>query len=404
MNKRIVLIFLIFALVCCFNAVLSENVRLRTVSTFAGMDAGLEYVDLLHAWEAQTGNQVDDRSAASDESWKIAMLNDFAAGNEPDVFFFFACTADSKPLLSRVVPIRLINETYPGLHLRESESLREDDGLVYAIDVRPFWEGLFINTDLFERYGLELPTDSEKFERAVQIFRRNNIIPLAISLSDIPHYLVEFSILSSGSVKDHQSRPKQNADIPDSWARGMELIRHLYKIGAFPDNVNATSEDLTTALFINKQAAMLLDGSWRANSIPNESWNTTIVLPFPVFSEEADPSAIIGGTSMGFYISKRAWEDETKRDAAVSLLAHLTSDSARAKLGFSFEGEMLKSAIALTGTASENGTLAFPISDAMDSGARSYWFSQIPSIADGSADIHQVLQEMVRRGAFTRSK
>lgn len=401
-SKRIASFLWILILLCFPFQSAAEQLTLRTVSTFVGSDAGLEYVDLLHSWEAQTGHKVDDRSATSDESWKAAMLNDFAAGNEPDVFFFFAGTADSKPLLNRVVPISLINSTYPGLNLVESEGLREEDGQVYAIDVRPFWEGLFVNADLFERFDLDLPTNKDKFEKAVSVFRENGVVPLAISLSDIPHYLVEFSILACGSVEDHQAKPTRGNDVPGSWYAGMELIRHLYQIGAFPGNVNATSEDLTTSMFVNKQAAMLLDGSWRANGIPRENWDTTIILPFPAYSEEADPIAIIGGTSMGFYISKRAWEDESKRDAAVSLLVHLTGEEAQVKLGFNFGGEMLKSALALTSAASENGVLAFPISDTMDSEARNYWFSQIPAIADGTADIEQVLEETIRRGAFAR--
>ena len=394
------IIFVMLILLCFPSVAMAEQLTLRTVSTFVGGDAGLEYVDLLHAWEARTGHRVDDRSATSDESWKAAMLNDFAAGNEPDVFFFFAATTDSKPLLERVVPISRINAAYPDLGLIESEGLREDDGLVYAIDVRPFWEGLFVNTDLFERFDLDLPTDKEKFEKAVSVFRENGIVPLAISLSDIPHYLVEFSILASGSVEDHQAKPTNVSEIPQSWLSGMELIRHLYRIGAFPDNVNATSEDLTTSMFINKQAAMLLDGSWRANGIPKESWDTTMILPFPAYSDDTDPASIIGGTSMGFYISKRVWEDDIKRDAAVSLLAHLTGEEARVRLGFNFGGKMLKSALALTAAASDRGVLAFPISDTMDSEARNYWFSQIPAIADGTADISQVLEETIRRGAF----
>lgn len=35
---------------------------------------------------------------------------------------------------------------------------------VYAIPVRPYWEGLFVNVDLFEQHGVELPTTWEKLE------------------------------------------------------------------------------------------------------------------------------------------------------------------------------------------------------------------------------------------------
>lgn len=377
------------------------EVTLRTTSTFAGTDAGAQaYVDLLNAWEEETGNKVDDASATSDEAWKAGVQNDFAAGNEPDVLFYFANTADSKPILDKVVPISEINEAYPDLNLAEDDALREEDGVVYAIPVRFFWEGLFVNVDLFEAHGLELPTDVEKFETAVATFKENGIVPIGISLSDIPHYLVEFVILSEGPVADHEARPKTEEELPASWVEGMALINHLYEIGAFPENVNSTTEDLTTQMFLDKQAAMLLDGSWRANGIGQENWDTTMVMPFPAYSDTADATAIPGGVSMGFYISRKAWDDETKRDAAVSLLSHLTSDDAKEKLGFTFGGELLNSATAMFDAAHANDAIVTPIGDVMDIEVRNYWFSQIPALADGTADPQTVMDEVITRGAF----
>ena len=88
------------------SAACAEGVTLRTVSSFAGADTAAEaYVDILKAYEAETGNVVLDASAVSDETWKTGVLNDFAAGNEPDVLFFFAAGADSSPILRKVVPV-----------------------------------------------------------------------------------------------------------------------------------------------------------------------------------------------------------------------------------------------------------------------------------------------------------
>ena len=113
---------------------------------------------------------MEDASATSDETWKARVLSDFAAGNEPDVLFFFACSGDSAPILRRMVPIEEINAAYPQLSLPESEALREDDGVVYAIPARPYYEGLFVNTDLFEQCGLPLPDTWDHLEAAVAGF------------------------------------------------------------------------------------------------------------------------------------------------------------------------------------------------------------------------------------------
>ena len=155
--KRTIL-FILALMICAAMCASAEGVALRTVSCFAGEDAAaIAYVELLRAYEEQTGNVVEDDSATSDESWKARVLSDFAVGNEPDVLFFFACSADSTPILRKMVPLSEISAAYPELSLIRSEALREPDGEIYAIPARPYYEGLFVNTDLFEACGVELP-------------------------------------------------------------------------------------------------------------------------------------------------------------------------------------------------------------------------------------------------------
>lgn len=380
----------------------SAEVTLRTSSTFAGTDVGAQgYNDILAAWQVETGNTVDDSSSTSDEAWKAGILNDFAAGNEPDILFYFAGNADSADILDKVVPISEINAAYPELDLPENELLREADGNVYAVSVRPFWEALFCNTDLFEEYDLELPTNWANFETAVQTFQENGVVPIAISLSDVPHYLVELTILSSGPAADHLARPQTSDEIPQSWVDGMELIHTLYEMGAFPENVNSTTNDLTTEMFMRKEAAMILEGSWTANGVAQENWDTTVVMPFPAHADDADETAIVGGTSMGFYITRKAWDDESKREAVVSLYEKLTNEEAKEALGFAFGGELLNTSLEMIEEAERAGTMNPPIQDAMDSEARvNYWFNLIPQIADGSADPKAVMDDLINAKPF----
>ena len=118
--KRTMLFVIVLAILAASGA-LAEGVTLRTVSCFAGEDvAAVAYAELLRAYEEQTGNVVEDTSGTSDESWKARVLSDFAVGNEPDVLFFFACSADSAPILRKMVPIAEINDAYPELALNES--------------------------------------------------------------------------------------------------------------------------------------------------------------------------------------------------------------------------------------------------------------------------------------------
>ncbi|NLD83699.1 MAG: ABC transporter substrate-binding protein, partial [Clostridiales bacterium] len=99
-------IALLLAVLLTLSGACAEGVTLRTVSSFAGADTAADaYVDILKAYEAESGNVVLDASAVSDEAWKTGVLNDFAAGNEPDILFFFGAGADSAPILYKVTPI-----------------------------------------------------------------------------------------------------------------------------------------------------------------------------------------------------------------------------------------------------------------------------------------------------------
>ena len=375
--------FISILLLSCLwvQSALAEGLVLRTVSSFAGADSSAEaYVDILKSYEAETGNTVIDSSAASDEAWKTSVLYDFAAGNEPDVLFFFAAGADSAPILRKVVPVDEINAAYPDAPLPEEEALREGDGRVYAVPVRSFWEGLYVNTDVFERCGVPLPTDWDSFVSAIQAFNAAGIVPIAVSLSDIPHYLAEFVLLACAPPEDLLARPRTLAEVPDSWYQAMGLIRELYEMHAFSENADATYESATTELFRTKQAAMQFDGSWMAASLPVDSMNTTMVLPMPLRNGNGAAECYIGGVSMGFYLTRRAWTSE-RRDAAVALLKTLTAESSRVRLGYTgLSGQLLSSAESME----RNGRMIGPLQDAMNQQAREAWLLKcIPALATG---------------------
>ena len=358
-----------------------DGITLRTISCFAGQDGSAdEYVAILQRYESMTGNTVIDNSSTTDEAWKTSILKDFAAGNEPDVLFFFAAGADSAPILSRVVSLEEINASYPDMNLPENDILREPDGKVYAVPVRGYWEGLYVHTDLFEQYGAPLPTDWNSLLEAIRIFRENGIVPIAISLSDIPHYLAEMSVLACATREEQQARPKTFEEVPASWLEAMAVIRELAEAGAFAENAGSTYESASTDLFLNKRAAMQMDGSWLESSFSRGMMDTLKVMPMPLRSGEGASDCYLGGVSMGFYLTRRAWESG-RRDAAVALLKELTSEESIRELGSSsLSGRLLDSAEDMQA----GRHMVSPLQDAMNNQAREVWLLEcIPAVAEG---------------------
>ena len=91
---------------------------------------------------------------------------------------------------------------------------------------------------------------------------------------------------------------------------------------------------------------------------------------------------MIGGVSMGFYLTRRAWDDPRRRDAAVRLLAWLTAPDNLGRINLEqTEGALKDSARALLANA---GQLLGPVQDDMNKDAREAWLLRcVPAVAEG---------------------
>ena len=175
-------------------------VTLKTVSMFGGTDPNAEvYAAINDEFMAENSHvTIEDNSQTSDEEWKAAVNADFSVGNEPDVIQFFTdATADTIIATDKLVSVEEIRAEYPDYAKDTLDSAlaaaANTDGVQRAVPTTGYWEGLFCNKDLFDQYDLELPTDWASLEKAITTFKENDIIPIACSLNNVPHYWIEFS-------------------------------------------------------------------------------------------------------------------------------------------------------------------------------------------------------------------
>ncbi len=308
----------------------AQPVTLRTVSMFGGTDPMKDVYEatIQEFMKANTNITVEDESATADEQWKSKVLIDFAAGNEPDVIFFFTdVNAQALVEQNKVVSVEEIKAVYPDYAPNITEAAMESakyagDGKNYAVPVRGYYEGIFCNKALFDQYGLELPTTWENLEKAVTTFKANNITPFAAALGHVPHYFIEHFILAEGGVADHSN--KDVAAVKDSWVKGLELFKKFADMGAFPIDTATSKHELQQEAFNAGKAAMFLDGSWAIGGMTDQE--NTVIVPIPgTGNGKKDPSEIIAGFSSGYYITRKAWDDPAKRDAAVKFVQALTT-------------------------------------------------------------------------------
>ncbi|MBP5266038.1 MAG: extracellular solute-binding protein, partial [Lachnospiraceae bacterium] len=324
------------------------SVELTVTTTFAGEDSNAQnYKNAVADWESKTGNKVSDTSATSDETFKTRIITDFETGSEPDVLFFFN-GADANDFVNagKVVSIDDIRAEYPDYASNMNDELiaaSPADGKKYAVPVNGYWEAMFVNTEVLEAAGVEMPGADytwDQFLSDCQKIKDAGYAPIAAALGNIPHYWWEFAIFNQQTPDNHLDIPGSSDDATGKqWVAGLEDIKDLYEKGYFPDNTLSATDDETFAMFTDGKAAFLLDGSWKVGGIvgscqsdpddpstlDTEKLSHFDVTYFPGKGNRKTTD-LVGGLSMGYYITTKAWEDPDKREAAVSFVSHMTSD------------------------------------------------------------------------------
>lgn len=359
MKKILALALILVMALCTFAPAASADVSLNVVTSYGGDDGNrANFEKAVADFEAATGVKVNDGSATSNEEWKAKVLTDFETGSEPDVLFFFT-NADAEPFITagKVVSIDEIREVYPdyAANMKDSMLAVASDGKNYAVPSYGYWENMFANKAVLDACGIAVPGPDYTWDQFIadcEVILENGYTPIACSLFEVPHYWFEFVVMNNGTVDNQLEVPTVDADgklikdaVAEKWIAGLEDLKDLYERGIFPENTLTASDAETVALFGEGDAAFLIDGSWKVGYFTGNHEDTLedYVVSYVPAKGERKASEAIGGISMGYFITEKAWNDEAKRDAAVAFVEALTSD------------EVLSTFVTTEVTALENG-------------------------------------------------
>ena len=313
---------------------------LSVVTSYGGDDGNRRnFEQAVQEYEDKTGNTVEDGSATSDEEWKAKVLTDYETGSEPDVLFFFS-NADADPIIDagKVVSIEEIRETYPdyATNMKEAMLAAASDGKHYAVPSSGFWENLFVNKTVLEDCGVDMPGTNytwDQFLEDCQTIKDAGYTPIACSLFEVPHYWFEFCVMNNGSLDSQLTLPAVEADgsldeAGQKWAAALNDMKELYDRGFFPENTTTATDAETVQLFGDGDAAFLIDGSWKVGYFTEnypDNLEDYAVAYVPAKGDRKATDAI-GGISMGYFISRKAYDDPARQKAAVDFVEYLTSD------------------------------------------------------------------------------
>ena len=295
---------------------------IRVASTFTGSDPYTTvWQQVLKDFQTEFPGikVVDEATGAGGDAFKTKVNTDFASGNEPDVTYGFN-GALGKPIVDTGKVIIWEEElkadpAWAANFKPEFLEMCKYNGKLYALPFLGFFEGMWVNKDLFLNNGLEIPKTYDDIVKAIPVLKAKDIIPIACAFSDEPHYIIETFILSMGGKEGHAN------PFDPTWAPALKLIKDLYDMGAFSNDALTIKQGSCFELFAQKKAAMLVSGSWSRGSF--KDFSNTVVIPLPMVpGGKANPTDIIGGAGTGWYLVGDL--NDKKNGAGMKFIKYMT--------------------------------------------------------------------------------
>lgn len=152
---------------------------------------------------------------------------------------------------------------------------------------------------------------------------------LSIFPGEGTHYWFEFCVMNNGSLANQLGVPASADDAAGhKWVAALNDMKGLYELGYFPENTLTATDAETVQIFSDGEAAFLVNGSWEVSYLTENHADrlSDYAVSYVPAKGECRASEVIGGISMGYFITVKAWKDPDKREAAVRFVEHMTSD------------------------------------------------------------------------------
>lgn len=268
------------------------------------------------------------------DNYKTKIKTAMAANNEPDIFMTWGSASLKKYVdnnrvlnltpyltkdwLAKITPAALdlgvFNDKYYGLPVTNMST---------AV--------IWYRTDMFEKYGLEVPETYEELLQVCKVLKDNGIVPFTLANkskwtgSMYFVYLVD-RIGGPETFKNAVNRTGGFNDKP--FIKAGEVIQELVKKDYFPKAANGMSEGTgeSRALIYADRAAMYLMGTWTNGAFKSENpemkKNKISFFRFPAFKDgKGDLTNLIGTPGDNYYSVAKSSQN---KEIAVEFLKYIT--------------------------------------------------------------------------------
>jgi len=357
-----------------------------------------------------------DVVAAEQSAYKTKLNTAMASGNPPDVFYTLPggfLNAFVKGGQMYALDQDLAKDGWRQSFLESAIAQTSKDGHTYAVPVDVDSVVFWYNKALFAEKGWTVPKTYDELMALAEKIEADGVVPFALGNKDswpatFWFQYLEMRLKGSGVVASLVNGDA-NATFGPEGQKAFEKVADIAKKQYFPTGFNGMSDQEANMLFLNDQAAMMLNGTWQIGASSDAPQGFELgSFAFPTVQGGAgDQSDVLAGVAASFGISQKA---EDKADA-VTLLKFLTSPEVMTKYV-----ELRKTMVTVKGATTEAaaGPVLYAISNglvsaaghldsfydtAMPPAATNTYYTSLQGVLDGSvapADAAKHLEDALK--------
>ena len=183
------------------------------------------------------------------------------------------------------------------------------DGKLYGLPQASWFNGIFYNVDLFDKYNLQIPKTLDEYFKVAQTFQEHGIKPQAIGLKNGNVAMQSFIALALNDYigtpegKDFDEKFRTGAaSMKDALLPALNTWTEYLNRGIFTKDMLGLEEEQAIDEFTSGKAAMFQSGPWYMETFKLKNPNMKIGM-FPNLGTKGGPGWMVGGPGVAFGIN-----------------------------------------------------------------------------------------------------
>ncbi len=206
------------------------------------------------------------------------------------------------------------------------------NGKIYGVPFFLSVGALFINTELFDKNSVKVPTTYDELLTAVKTFKSKGITPMAVSGKDkwtIAMYFDVMALRAAGPEKIVKTLTKQGSFKDPEFLNAAKRFKELIDAGAFSKGAAGISNDEAEVPFYDGKIPMMFKGSWaagKADAKDSKVAGKIGVISFPAIPDgKGNAKQFTGGAVDAVMVNANT----KNKDEAVKFLMYFTENFAK---------------------------------------------------------------------------